>query len=846
MAMNDGIPFPWTRPIALVIILIVVPWRSQYQSVSAETSGMDSGVDEHREKSEGAEMDEEGEDGTGMEGGMGGTGEGTGSGETEMRDLDVLICVILGWISIYLIPKYWTRIKKWWCCRWFFGSRGPALENTDVEDEHLFESMPSLWLHASPHRNLDHFVDREAPNWPDCSFQLKYVTTRRSLYGHFGDTVIHGVWRFVIVIGLISVSLSWWLRFAPVLYKKYGYSFFQPDVVNANMGACHGIHSIVLPLASFMLSLYMNYRVQAYFRVMSFAQQAEMQLQDIALLIGACLCPHRYHPAVCELMYAVYRHLNLAHFYMYRSVCSRLREGIEDEHLVGSGFLLEYEADALSNSHNKKNTVLLWLSLELQRIINLGLVDPWFAVNIMGSLKGLRGFSSSLNKEVNRRVPISFSQLIQFMIDGTNMLTPPALAFAFKSDHDGLSVYLWPALGSMIIAVFYQGGLRMVQALEDPFGEDSDDLNPDYQLASGDVLSFNYLTCKVQPLPELLKGLVPNFGDSEEEYPMAHPNSLSHVHLSHADTLQSKDADKSARGMHGAFFKGKQVNLDGPGHRKGTREFGQGQNSQEQYDNQSNGGSQYSAYGSNSYADDAYSDQHSYRRDREDRSRNEPKRRGEARHHAIPPSDVSEYSNPQDFEGFYNGPVPTKGRTESDMGEVLPMVLPLVLEESALQRIEDMLGKQLQRLRKAKDMAFAAVHARNALSPESLEGTQKQAAIQAQTEKVVLDLVSKFHQELRSVADLRSKLAEAYQSPSVGVEPSPPSDASFTSSQKASPPESPKQTNAQATLRRVPLGNVGRPVGSKMVPIQEDPTQEEEDGPIMRPSAMLPFKNPEN
>merc|ERR1712193_101243 len=98
----------------------------------------------------------------------------------------------------------------------------------------------------------------------------------------------------------------------------------------------------------------------------------------------------------------------------------------------------------------------------------------------------------------------------------------------------------------------------------------------------------------------------------------------------------------------------------------------------------------------------------------------------------------------------------------------------------------------------------------------------------AQTEKVVLDLVSKFHQELRSVVDLRRQLAEIYENPNYGVAaPSPPPAPSALEMPASGFSQAPRQTSdQQTTLRRVPLGHMSKSSGSAMVPIQEDPTQE--------------------
>mmetsp|Transcript_147774 Transcript_147774/g.384216 ORF Transcript_147774/g.384216 Transcript_147774/m.384216 type:complete len:160 (+) Transcript_147774:2-481(+) len=79
------------------------------------------------------------------------------------------------------------------------------------------------------------------------------------------------------------------------------------------------------------------------------------------------------------------------------------------------------------------------------------------------------------------------------------ILTPPALSFSLETKREGLTVYLWPALGSMILAVFYQGGMQLINAMEYPFGSDLDDLHPDWLLMSTERAVFSFLAENLPP-----------------------------------------------------------------------------------------------------------------------------------------------------------------------------------------------------------------------------------------------------------------------------------------------------------------------------------------------------------
>merc|ERR1719316_329660 len=104
---------------------------------------------------------------------------------------------------------------------------------------------------------------------------------------------------------------------APLVYEKFTYSFFDPDVVFANMGACAMVHKVILPLASFSLALYINQRLSWFFQVMNLAWAVQGRLHDIALIVGGAM-PQRDDLEVCEVLWTLYRHLNLVHFYTFR------------------------------------------------------------------------------------------------------------------------------------------------------------------------------------------------------------------------------------------------------------------------------------------------------------------------------------------------------------------------------------------------------------------------------------------------------------------------------------------------------------------------------------------------
>ena len=67
---------------------------------------------------------------------------------------------------------------------------------------------------------------------------------------------------------------------------------------------------------------------------------------------------------------------------------------------------------------------------------------------------------------MTRVPPVSFAQLMQLMVDALLTLMPMSLAHILVTEREGFSVYLWPILGSMCLASFYQGAMMLVANMD--------------------------------------------------------------------------------------------------------------------------------------------------------------------------------------------------------------------------------------------------------------------------------------------------------------------------------------------------------------------------------------------
>jgi len=199
------------------------------------------------------------------------------------------------------------------------------------------------------------------------------------------------------------------------------------------------------------------------------------------------------------LRYTVYRYLNLVHFFVHQAVSLEYRS-VHLTHLVQCELLTPDEANILeshSNRSNLSNLIMLWLGALVRQASETNDMPHAVLRQLLEILSQLRGSSDTLKKEMKRVAPISFVQLMQVMIDMLLLLTPMALAYKFETTRESVMVYIWPAFGSMLVALFYQGGMRLITALEDPFSSDIDDLHPDWLLMSSEQALYLYLasTC---------------------------------------------------------------------------------------------------------------------------------------------------------------------------------------------------------------------------------------------------------------------------------------------------------------------------------------------------------------
>jgi hypothetical protein len=347
-------------------------------------------------------------------------------------------------------------------------------------------------------------------------FQQEFTTSKRwDFYKQLGHGALVRCWRFVCICGVLSIACMWMIRNCYAINHSIGQGnlltdFFECEAVYDNFRATKECQSVLLPLASFLLALYINMKLGWFNGVLGMAWAFQSKLANIALKTGSCLA--HYDPSdpqylnVIKMKYRIYRYLNVVHFLLYSRLVQKYHK-IGDQALKDTG-LLEPNELALfqkipstkAGQAQRRNLVLIWLGNEFRKLAKEGKVAqdilPYFLTYVVELREG-----DALLKEVNRHYPISFAQLMQLMVDLLMLMTPAALAYLLRSDRDGWGVYIWPFLGSMCLSLFYQGGMKLICSMEKPFGSDLDNVRSDWLLMSSESAIFGFLVSVCPDLP---------------------------------------------------------------------------------------------------------------------------------------------------------------------------------------------------------------------------------------------------------------------------------------------------------------------------------------------------------
>ena len=140
----------------------------------------------------------------------------------------------------------------------------------------------------------------------------------------------------------------------------------------------------------FLLIGYLKYSIVRWSDFIGLGYSIQGRINDIGLLVGgALLNPNSLESR--QLAFKVYRHLNLAHLINYKAKSVWLSQ-LTEEDLVTLGLLTVEELKILTAVKIKKReTVLSWLSDEIQHGIENGLLNPSCSEQALKNVAACRG-----------------------------------------------------------------------------------------------------------------------------------------------------------------------------------------------------------------------------------------------------------------------------------------------------------------------------------------------------------------------------------------------------------------------------------------------------------------------
>ena len=132
----------------------------------------------------------------------------------------------------------------------------------------------------------------------------------------------------------------------------------------------------------FLLQGYVGYAVVRWREFVQIGYRIQGRIHDVALICGGALArPHE--DASKQLAFRLYRYLNLAHFLCYATKHEWFKRLETLSTCVRLGLLTEAERAYLGPMANKqRDTVLGWLSAEIQSGVRNGLLDSTCAVTV--------------------------------------------------------------------------------------------------------------------------------------------------------------------------------------------------------------------------------------------------------------------------------------------------------------------------------------------------------------------------------------------------------------------------------------------------------------------------------
>lgn len=273
-------------------------------------------------------------------------------------------------------------------------------------------------------------------------------------------------------------------------------------------------------LVTFLVAIYVNGRMKKHAQITDACWAFRGSLINITVKLGSFL--DNGSEAIIRWKYDCYRYLVYMHFLVYKAINPEELSAFDLPFWVNKNLLTQYEAGKLKGAKLPFETVLGWLmahttKFSMGKIMMQDASNPlinYYRAHLVKDCLFARGKASFLIDTCSWLPPISQAQLLTVCVEFFLLICPMSIVVQnviIKGQNQ--PIYIWSMVGAGFFSLFFAGLLNLVRIVENPFGDDLDDLNEDALLVKTEQQMQIFLLAEV------------NDPDAEEEPEAAGPKS---------------------------------------------------------------------------------------------------------------------------------------------------------------------------------------------------------------------------------------------------------------------------------------------------------------------------------
>lgn len=345
-----------------------------------------------------------------------------------------------------------------------------------------------------------------------------YGSSRRELYTHLHGTVSLKVWYSVLAYTLLSLVFFIIYHFdakpnCPELNDQDIDDLrCRPTWFDEHLASLSYVSSNLEHLGTFVLTFYLSLSYARFGKMYWMSRSCQGALNNIAMSIGAALCPNKRDPHHLVWRQTFERYLTLVHILMYMNVSPYIKnkitlEKLKEHDCMGQRLLTQEEYNILKYTIDPKseapkdaialpgsagngpmNSILVWICMLFDKA---GTETNVFRANVSDvrmlalckqfqqNIKKLRGSMASFGFEQQLPIALAYAHMMQLLVDVICLLTPFSIMYDINTlvvskagyvEHDRWATLPLTIIATALQVYFYQGLLALAKVFLYPFG----------------------------------------------------------------------------------------------------------------------------------------------------------------------------------------------------------------------------------------------------------------------------------------------------------------------------------------------------------------------------------------